>query len=65
MSILLSLVKIGGTIQKYMFIRKKHSSDNVGVIVVEKSYGKMKEFVSIGIARNQDKIASFMTQVRE
>ena len=36
-----------------MFIRKKrHRSGNIGVIVVEKIGGKMKELATIGVAYN-------------
>ena len=38
-----------------MFIRKKrHRSGNIGVFVVEKSGGKMKELATIGVAYNED-----------
>ena len=48
-----------------MFIRKKkYPSGNVDVIVVEKSNGKMKELVTIGITRNQDEIEDLLTQAR-
>ena len=38
-----------------MFIRKKrHRSGNIGVIVVEKIGGKMKELATIGVAYSED-----------
>lgn len=49
-----------------MFIRKKkYPSGNVGVIVVEKSSGKMKELVTIGIAQNQDEIEVLLSKARD
>ena len=38
-----------------MFVRKKkYPSGNIGVIVVEKIGGKMKELATIGVAYNED-----------
>ena len=43
-----------------MFIRKKrHRSGNIGVIVVEKIGGKMKELVTIGVAYNEDEAGRY------
>ena len=49
-----------------MFIRKKkYPSGNIGVIVAEKTRGKMKELVTIGIAQNQDELESLLSKGRE
>lgn len=48
---------MGDTVRKIMFIRKKkYPSGNIGVIVVEKTKGKMKELVTIGVVQNQDEL---------
>ena len=40
-----------------MFVRKKrYPSGNIGVIVVEKIGGKMKELVTIGVAYNENEV---------
>ncbi len=40
-----------------MFIRKKkHRTGNIGVIVVEKIGGRMKELVTIGVAYSEDEV---------
>ena len=40
-----------------MYIRKKkYPSGNLGIIVVEKVNGKMKELATIGIAKTDDEI---------
>ena len=40
-----------------MFVRKKkYPSGNIGVIVVEKIGGKMKELATIGVAYNEDEV---------
>ena len=45
-----------------MFIRKKrHRSGNIGVIVVEKIGGKMKELATIGVAYNEDEVENLLT----
>lgn len=49
-----------------MFIRrKKYPSGNIGVIVVEKTNGKMKELATIGIAQNQDELGALLSKGRE
>lgn len=45
-----------------MFIRKKrHRSGNIGVIVVEKIGGKMKELATIGVAYSEDEVEKYPT----
>ena len=40
-----------------MFVRKKkYPSGNIGVIVVEKIGGKMKELATIGVAYSEDEV---------
>lgn len=40
-----------------MYVRKKkYQSGNIGIIVVEKINGKMKELVTIGIAKSDDEV---------
>ena len=49
-----------------MFIRKKrHRSGNIGVIVVEKIGGKMKELATIGVAYNEDEVENLVNQAKE
>ena len=49
-----------------MFIRKKrHRSGNIGVIVVEKIGGKMKELVTIGVAYNEDEVENLVNEAKE
>ena len=49
-----------------MFIRKKkYPSGNIGIIVVEKINGKMKELATIGIAHNQEEIDSLTMKGRQ
>ena len=49
-----------------MFIRKKrHRSGNIGVIVVEKIGGKMKELATIGVAYNADEVEYLVNDVTE
>ena len=45
-----------------MFIRKKrHRSGNIGVIVVEKIGGKMKELATIDVAYSEDEVEKYPT----
>ena len=49
-----------------VFIRKKrHRSGNIGVIVVEKIGGKMKELATIGVAKDANDIDSLVNAGRE
>lgn len=49
-----------------MFIRKKkYPSGNIGVIVVEKTKGKMKELATIGIAQNEGELGVLISKGRE
>ena len=49
-----------------MYIRKKkYPSGNLGIIVVEKVNGKMKELATIGIAKTDDEIEDLVSQGRE
>ena len=49
-----------------MFIRKKrHRSGNIGVIVVEKIGGKMKELLTIGVAYNEDEVKNLLNEAKE
>lgn len=49
-----------------MYIRKKkYPSGNLGIIVVEKVSGKMKELATIGIAKTDDEIEDLVSQGRE
>ena len=49
-----------------MFVRKKrHRSGNIGVIVVEKIGGKMKELATIGIAYNEDEVENLVNEAKE
>ncbi len=49
-----------------MYIRKKkYPSGNIGVIVVEKIHGKMKELHTIGIAHNDDEVEGLIVLGRE
>ena len=46
-----------------MFVRKKkYPSGNIGVIVVEKIGGKMKELATIGVAHNEDEVENLVNE---
>ena len=46
-----------------MFVRKKkYPSGNIGVIVVEKIGGKMKELATIGVAYSEDEIENLVNE---
>lgn len=48
-----------------MYIRrKKYPSGNVGIIVVEKISGKMKELTTIGIAKSDEEVEALSNEVR-
>lgn len=48
-----------------MYVRKKkYPSGNIGVIVVEKINGKMKELVTIGIAKTDEEVDALVSQSR-
>lgn len=47
-----------------MYIRKKkYPSGNIGIIVVEKINGKMKELATIGIARSESEVDALVSRV--
>lgn len=49
-----------------MFIRKKkYPSGNMGIIVAEKFNGKMKELVTIGIAKDESEVEELLVRGRE
>ena len=49
-----------------MYVRKKkYSSGNIGIIVVEKLNGKMKELTTIGIAKSEDEVEKLVKQGQE
>ena len=49
-----------------MFIRKKrHRSGNIGIIVVEKIDGKMKELITIGVAHSKNEVDSLVYKAKE
>lgn len=49
-----------------MFIRKeRHRSSSIGVIVVEKNGGKMKELATIGVAYSEDEIENLVKEAEE
>ena len=49
-----------------MFVRKKkYPSGNIGVIVVEKIGGKMKELATIGVAYNEDEVENLVYEAKE
>ena len=49
-----------------MFVRKKkYPSGNIGVIVVEKIGGKMKELVTIGVAYSEDGVENLVNEAKE
>lgn len=49
-----------------MFIRKKkYPSGNVGIIVAEKINGKIKELITIGIAKRPEEVGTLMSKARE
>ena len=48
-----------------MFIRKKkYPSGNIGVIVVEKIGGKMKELATIGVAYSEDEVENLVNEAK-
>ena len=49
-----------------MFVRKKkYPSGNIGVFVVEKTGGKMKELATIGVAYNEDEVEILVNEAKE
>ena len=49
-----------------MFVRKKkYPSGNIGVIVVEKIGGKMKELATIGVAYNENEVEDLVKDAKE
>ncbi len=49
-----------------MFVRKKkYPSGNIGVIVVEKIGGKMKELATIDVAHNEDEVENLVNEAKE
>lgn len=49
-----------------MYVRKKkYPSGNIGIIVVEKIGGRMKELATIGIAYNDEEIEGFIVKAKE
>ena len=49
-----------------MFVRKKkYPSGNIGVIVVEKIGGKMKELATIGVAYSEDEVENLVNEAKE
>lgn len=49
-----------------MYVRKKkYPSGNIGIIVVEKINGKMKELATIGIAYNDEEIDGLIAKAKE
>ena len=49
-----------------MFIRKKkYPSGNIGIIIVEKIGGKMKELATIGVAYSENEVESLVSQAKE
>lgn len=49
-----------------MYIRKKkYPSGNIGIIVVEKINGKMKELATIGIVRSESEVDALVSQGRD
>lgn len=57
---------LGDAKAKIMFIRrKKHRSGRIGIIVVEKIHGKMKELHTVGIAYDETEVDALIAQGRE
>ena len=49
-----------------IFVRKKkYPSGNIGVIVVEKIGGKMKELATIGVAYNEGEVENLVIEAKE
>ena len=49
-----------------MYVRKKkHPSCNIGIIVVEKIDGRMKEFATIGIVRHEEETGGLIVQAKD
>lgn len=49
-----------------MFVRKKkYPSGNIGIIIVEKIGGKMKELATIGITYNKNEVEGLVNQAKE
>ena len=59
-------LKTGDANEKSVFLRrKKHRSGRIGIIVVEKVNGKMRELATIGSSDNPGKIEQFVKLGRE
>ena len=49
-----------------MFVRKtKYPSGNIGVIVVDKIGGKIKELATIGVAYSEDGVENLVDEAKE
>lgn len=57
--------KIGDTDAKCMLERKKYPSGNIGIIVVEKINGKMKELATIGIASKDEDTEGLIAKAKD
>lgn len=56
---------MGDTLKKMYIRKKKYPSGNVGIIVVEKINGKMKELITIGIARSDKEVYALVKRGQE
>lgn len=56
---------MGDTLKKMYIRKKKYPSGNVGIIVVEKINGKMKELITIGIARSDKEVDALVKRGQE
>lgn len=56
---------MGDTEAKMYVRKKKYPSGNIGIIVVEKIDGKMKELATIGIARHDEDTDVLIVQAKE
>ena len=56
---------MGDTVQNMFIRKKKYPSGNVGIIVVEKIHGRMKELATIGVAKNPEEVDTLTSKARE
>ncbi len=56
---------MGDTEAKMYVRKKKYPSGNIGIIVVEKIDGRMKELATIGIARHEEETGGLIVQAKD
>lgn len=56
---------MGDTIQNMFIRKKKYPSGNIGIIIAEKINSKIKELITIGIAKSPEEVDTLMSKARD